>query len=249
MAHNVPRPLVLAVIPVLSVLTASWADPAAAGTGGFRAGGVGFAYSTGSHADGERPSFEYALVLSGNELQCVLEGDKSAWQTIGDLEREVERTRQEVFWFARDGRQYVIRDRATVERVHDILEPTMRLGAEQGRLGAMQGELGAKQGEYGALQGRLGSMQGRLANLDIAGDPRYESDYRELRRQIDEISQRVRELGVQQRALGAQQQELGRRQRELGAQQRRASALAWDQLHDLTEQAIAKGTAEAVDGN
>jgi len=243
-AHSDLRHVVI-LVPVLAVLAGGWADPAAAGAGGFRTGGVGFGYSTSSHSHSDRSAFQYALIMRHGEMNCAVDND--AWPAIGDLQREVDRTGHDVFWFARDGRDYVIRDAATVARVHDIVEPMMKLGAEQGRLGSMQGELGRQQGEYGAMQGRLGAIQARIASLDGIDDSRYESEMRELRVQLGVISQRMRELGERQRTLGEQQQELGRQQRELGAQQRRASQLASDQLQSLADQAIAKGTAQAVD--
>jgi hypothetical protein len=229
---------VLAVLPCASTFAA-----------GFSAGqghGIGFHYTTGPGTSDGRADFQYALIGRNSNTTCTV-GDGDAWSTIGELQREVDRTGREVLWFAIDDRAYVVREAAALERARDIVEPMSRLGAEQGRLGAKQGELGRRQGEMGALQGRLGGIQGRLAGLQLVDDPRYRSEIDELRQQAADISPRLRELSLRQRALGEQQRELGRRQHVLGEEQRRASALATDQLRSLAERAIESGRAERIE--
>src|SRR5262249_14002641 len=120
-----PTAQALVALSVLATFTFP-VRPVAAASGGFHAGGVGFGYSTGSRSHAGS-AFQYALILRGNETQCAVEDDGS-WHTLGELQHEVERTGHEVFWFSRDGRSYVIRDSATVERVGEILEPMRRLG-------------------------------------------------------------------------------------------------------------------------
>lgn len=221
-----------------------------ASAGGFAMGrshagsGVGFGYSV-SGSSGDRRDFQYALIKRGHETFCSLDGDNHS-RALGTLQDEVERTRHEVFYFAIDDREYVIRDEKAVERVHEIVEPVSRLGAEQGRLGGMQGELGRRQGELGQLQGEVAEVQAHLASLEARDDPRHRTELDELRQEIRGLFEQVRLLSARQRELGAQQQELGRRQRELGEQQRRASLLAFDQLRSLADKAIASGTAEAI---
>jgi len=196
-------------------------------------------------ASGGRDAFQYAIIARNFNTTGSVGGGNS-WNAVGELQREVERTGREVFWFEIDGREYVVRDRQTVERALEIVEPMNRLGAEQGRLGSMQGELGRRQGELGAVQGRIGGLQGRVSGLQAANDPRFRTEIHELRRQLVELSVMAREMGERQRGLGEQQRALGLRQRELGEQQRRASQLAAEQLMDLAAGSIEKGIAESI---
>jgi beta-lactamase regulating signal transducer with metallopeptidase domain len=179
---------------------------------------------------------------------ALVDGSSHVW--MSGSYREMERARrihsetgEPVLWIGRDGREYVIRDRATIERVREILEPQQELGRQQGELGGQQGELGARQGELGAQQGELGAHQGELGSqqarlgaeqASIAGEraaleSRRRSDelsgdeYRrrrdELEARQEELSRRMRDLGAQQGELGERQGELGARQAELGKQQ------------------------------
>lgn len=192
-----------------------------------------------------RSAFQYAVLGPGHTSSCTFDGDQSM-RTFTRLQDEVQRTGGIVFWFAIDGREYVVRDSATVKRAHEIIEPMSRLGEEQGKLGSMQGELGRRQGELGQLEGEVAQVQAHLAVLESRDDPRHRTELSEMHRQLDELSAQVRLLAVRQRELGAQQADLGRRQSELGAQQRRASLQAYDQLRSLADKSIASGKAEAV---
>ena len=196
-------------------------------------------------AAGGRMEFQYALLQTGRSMTCATDS-RNFGHAFSRLQDEVERTGHEVLWFSIKDRPYVIRDSATVERVHQILEPVTRLGSEQGRVGSMQGELGRRQGELGHLQGEVAQVQAHLADLEARDDPRQRADLDELRQQVMELSSQVRGIAARQRGLGVQQAELGRQQAELGAQQARASRLAFAQLRGLADQAIASGKAEAI---
>lgn len=172
---------------------------------------------------------------------ALVDGGSQVW--MSGSYRDMERARrihgetgEPVLWIGRDGREYVIRDRATIERVKEILEPQRELGRQQGELGAQQGELGARQGELGARQGELGAKQGELGaqqarlgaeQASIAGErtalqSRRRSDElsdEEYRRRRDELEDRQEELSRRMRELGERQGELGERQGELGARQ------------------------------
>jgi predicted nuclease with TOPRIM domain len=205
------------------------------------AGGSGYVISSGSSRD----DFQYAFVMRGRELSCALNG-RNTGKAIAKLEDEVDRTGREVLYVAIGDREYVIRDSSTIARAGEIVEPMNRLGKEQGRLGSMQGELGRKQGELGSLQGQVGQVEGQWARLEARDDDSHRADLDELRQQLRELSAQVRAISERQRTLGEQQRELGERQRELGQQQARASRLAFSQLRELAEKAIASGKAESL---
>lgn len=152
-----------------------------------------------------------------------------------------------VLWFERGGEEYVIRDRATLERAREVLEPQRELGRRQGELGDQQGELGRQQSELGRDQGVLGRQQGELgrrqgelgpeqaaaaaerAALEVKRATRDDQEELETRRSVLErrmrkLASRQRELAGRQRALAAEQRELAEPQRKLAQRQRTLAA-------------------------
>jgi hypothetical protein len=177
----------------------------------------GYHYGWSSH---HGDHFSYGLLEEGNESYTgsFSNGD---W----DEARRIRKAHPgRVFWFRRDGRHYVVRDRATWDRAYALLEPQRRLGQQQSELGSRQSALGEEQSRLGEQQGRLGAEQAqasqrmwRLTQQMTDASPERGAA---LRREIDQLSDHVMDLGDRQRELGDQQRELGDRQRELGDQQR-----------------------------
>lgn len=131
-----------------------------------------------------------------------------------------------LLYVRQDGRAYVIRDAAILQRAEAIMKPQQDLG----ELGAQQGELGSRQGALGAEQGRLGA---RMADSTP--------------RQMAELGRQQGELGRRQAELGRQQAALGERQAALGREQARLVQLARPQFRALVTEAIRKGLAQRVD--
>jgi bla regulator protein blaR1 len=177
-----------------------------------------------------------------------------------------------MLWFMRDGKAFVVRDRATLQQLENIWEPVGRIGAEQGAIGAKQGAIGAKQGEVGAKQGLIGAEQGvigakqgaigaRQANL-AARETRARSDreWQEIARERRELDQAIRDLDREMAALndkmreaskpleelGEQMEDLGAEMGRLGAKMEAASAQARVDMRRLIARAIADGTAQPV---
>lgn len=215
--------------------------------------------------------YSYGWPDGGDSWALVGPGDHVRMQNGAMSSAKIEALRGDggpILWFRRDGREYVVRDRATIERMAELMKPQMELGRRQGELGARQGELGARQGELGARQGELGAEQGRLgaqqaelaarqAAIDRNGRDADRSELRERREALAaearalaakqrELGERQRELGDQQRPLGARQRELGEEQRELGARQREETERARPMIRALFDRAIADGTAQPL---
>jgi hypothetical protein len=191
-------------------------------------------------------SHSYVWSDDDGEPMLYLRGDSSVgWHgDHADRVRALRRGDEPLLWFVRDGEEYVVRDRALLERVDRLYAPVMKLGREQGELGGEQGELGGRQGELGGEQGELGAQQGRLGaeqaklaaeiaalaakrvaleldgEADEAAIAELERREEELETKIEALGDRQRELGERQRDLGEQQRELGALQRELGDRQR-----------------------------
>ena len=219
----------------------------------------------------EMKGYSYGWWDDGEGWALMSPGD-NVWMSNGHMDRDrvqaLRRDDEPLVWFSRDGREYVIRDRATIARLESLLEPQMELGRRQGELGGRQGEVGGRQGELGRQQGELGRQQGELgarqaelaaeqAALGWSDDSAERDELRERRRALSErmrelgerqreLGQRQRELAERQRAMGSEQREWGERQRALGHQQREAAEEARPKIRALFDRAIADGTAEAI---
>src|SRR6202521_1500472 len=228
-------------------------------------------YRSGSyslHRWDDRRNGEPYVFLRGDS-HVTMNGDTASIDRARKLQREA--GGGDLLWMRHGGKEYVIRDAATLEEVREIFRPQEELGARQGKLGAEQGELGGKQGELGGRQGELGARQaklgaeeGRLAaeQAKLAAEEAAGGDSgsaaRERRRdelakeqekpaaQMGELGEQKRERGRQQRELGEPQRRLGDQQRELGRQQERAAREAERRLHALLDRAIAGGIAQEV---
>jgi hypothetical protein len=161
---------------------------------------------------------------------------------------------QSFLWVSRDGDEWLIRDRALVERARASIDPMRRLGKEMGRIGGRQGALGARQGHFGAELGRLGAAQGRLGarlallslredDEDVTGErerDRIHAGMRDLERQMREVERRMHAQGDGGMA------ELGRRLGELGGRMGELSRRADRELRQLSDEAVSSGRARRL---
>ncbi|HEX6904786.1 MAG TPA: M56 family metallopeptidase [Thermoanaerobaculia bacterium] len=191
--------------------------------------------------------YSYSYNDNGNSW-IILKGENNT--IMNGSTRDIEKVRQlrkggeDIFWFRRDGKAYVVRDAATLAQVEKIWEPIGELGAKQGELGAQQGALGGKQGALGAKQGALGAQQGTLAAERVrrgseADEREIEKRQREIEKDMDQLSREMEDLGGEMEALGRQMEDLGRRMEA-------ASAKAEKDMQALMAQAIRSGVAQEV---
>ena len=166
-------------------------------------------------------------------------------------------------WFERDGKYYVIQDKATVKRAWDLFEPARALGEKQEELGKQQEALGEQQEALGEkmsevkikvpdMTAELEKVRQRLKELSAGGT---QEDLGELQSQIGELQSRIGELqseagreqskvGREQGELGRKQGELGRQQGEIGRQQGELSRKASREMKPLLDEAFSKGLAK-----
>jgi beta-lactamase regulating signal transducer with metallopeptidase domain len=187
-----------------------------------------------------------------------------------DRARRLQRSGERLLWFRQGGREFVVRDPATLDQIAALWKPVSvigeaqgevggrqgRLGEEQGRIGERQGKIGEEQGRIGARQGVLGEQQGRLAAEEMATRTDGKA-FEERRRQID---MQMRQLDAEMRALDLKMRELEKPMRDLDDQMRvldkemqaldgkmrQAVAQAESQMRALLSRAIASGAAEPV---
>jgi hypothetical protein len=165
-----------------------------------------------------------------------------------------------VLWLRVDGRDWVVRDRALVDRAEGVLQPMRELGRQMGALGAEQGRLGARQGKHGAELGRLAArsaaLEVRLATAGLAGDEeslgadermeleRERLDLEREQARCERSRERAEMRGVEDRMrkLGGRMEEMARRMRVLSERaEREMRALAREAIS--TRKAVRFGAA------
>ncbi|HLK20576.1 MAG TPA: M56 family metallopeptidase [Bryobacteraceae bacterium] len=163
-------------------------------------------------------------------------------------------------WFRRNGKDYVIRDTATVNAAHDLLKPQNDLGEKQGTLGEQQEKLAKLQEALAERQNRV-----RVPVEDLTREIERlreklkadvnDSDLAELQEMLAKMQAKIGEsqarvgdaqakIGEEQEKLGRQQAELGEQQAKLGERQAEQAEKANRQLIRLMEEAMKKGLAE-----
>ena len=81
---------------------------------------------------------------------------------------------EQLFWFQRGGKEYVLRDAATLKQLQALFEPQMSLGQQQAALGAKQARLAdqltdivARQAEQGEQQAEMDLRMSQLATEQV----------------------------------------------------------------------------------
>jgi bla regulator protein BlaR1 len=210
-----------------------------------------------------RDRVEYALM---NGDSTMMSGSISS-QRLDALRGSSPR----LLWFRVDGREYVVRDEATIARALEITRPIREIGAAQGEVGSRQGAIGARQGEVGARQGGIGARQGaigakqaeigaRQAALAAREAGASEGQRQQLDRQRAELDEQMRKLDEQMRVLDdemrradepmadldAKMRVLDEEMRALDAKMHEAEPEVRAELHALFERLLREKLAEPV---
>jgi beta-lactamase regulating signal transducer with metallopeptidase domain len=171
----------------------------------------------------DRDRVEYALM---NGESTMMSGSISS-ERLHSLRGSGAR----LLWFRVDGREYVVRDEATIARALEITRPIREIGAAQGEVGSRQGVIGAQQGEIGARQGGVGARQGaigarqaelgaRQAALAARAAVASDAQRQQLERQQAELDAEMRKLDEQMRALDAEMRRADEPMADLDAKMR-----------------------------
>lgn len=163
------------------------------------------------------------------------------------IARTLQQGKAPVLWLREDGKQYIVRDLATLERLKAAHAPMEALGAQQGRLGEQQGALGERQGALGMKQGELGMKMATLATeRSAAAMNGSDTREQELDRRMDALAREQDALAKQQDALARQQEPLARQQEALARRQEAAAAQAQRDVDRLVDDAIRSGKAQRL---
>ncbi|WP_329742238.1 M56 family metallopeptidase [Dyella sp. A6] len=169
---------------------------------------------------------------------------------------------QPMIWFQRDGKGYVIRDKALVERARQIYAPLNTLADAQGRLADRQGEIAGREGDLAARNAALADAQAEIvqqqANLvaqaasqEVAANAQgLARTQARLARQQARLGQKhaalEAQLATQQHTLHAQQAALEAQEHALQRRQQLASREARRAMGKLLDDARANGLAQPV---
>lgn len=185
------------------------------------------------------------ILINGKHV--TLHGDSDDIKAVKQLQRDGE----PLLWIRQDGKQYVVRDAATLARLKAAHAPIEALGKRQGALGEQQGALGERQGQLGARQGELGMKIATLAMQRAEAAMRQQRDGRAaqeeaLARQTEALAREQEALAKHQEALARQQEPLARQQEALARQQEAASRAMQREVDRVIGEAIRSGTAQRL---
>jgi beta-lactamase regulating signal transducer with metallopeptidase domain len=199
------------------------------------------------------------VIVSGKSDSLTMSGTTEDAEMVRELKKTV---KGDFIWFERDGKSYIIRDQATIDRARKLWAPQEELGKKQEELGKQQEALGKQQEELGAkmeqIQVKVPDMTAELDNLKaklqklnssatVEQVGEIQSEIGELQSKIGELQSQAGEqqstLGEQMGALGEKQGKLGEQQGELGRQQGELARQAAHEMKRILDDAMAKGTA------
>ena len=186
----------------------------------------------------------------GGDAYVLIEGDDVTMAGHSHDIRTAQRLQQgnaPVLWVRKNGKQYVVRDAATVQRMKAAHAPVQALGEQQGKLGEQQGALGERQGELGSRQGELGVKMSEIAQDQAAAALRG-ADTREAAndRRMKALQDEQEALARQQEVLARQQEPLARQQEALARKQMAATDRLRRDVDRLLDEAIRSGKAQQL---
>jgi hypothetical protein len=153
----------------------------------------------------------YALVRAGSRLNMTGDNVNSA-----DIDAVKRRVQGEFFWFRKDGKEYVVQDAATLERVRQAWAPMEKTGAEMEKQGKEMGRHGKLMGDYG--------NQMALAAVTMN------------KTRMEAIGKQMEDAGKPMEALGEKMEVLGK---QMDAQQKEADQTT----RGIINEALANGAA------
>ena len=184
----------------------------------------------------------HLTATSGDHAYVLLRGNTSVMNgSMGDLRgaQRLQRNGEDLFWFRRGNVEYVVRDPAMLERIRANYAEVARLGDSQSAIGNRQSVIGNKQAAIGNRQAALGMKQAELATRRMRES---EADAR-----MSELDRQQAALDRMQAELAAPMAELDRQQAELDRKMRAADARAEQRTRQLMDEAVFKGTAQALE--
>jgi len=181
------------------------------------------------------------IYIRGASEDVLMSGD------LSDLERvrKALKPNERALWTrAANGKEYLIRDAATLDELEKAWGPAQVIGAQMSKLGDPMSKLGEQMGKVGEQQGKLGLRQGelsvKLTRIDSDDTARRAPIERELR----EIEAKMAELQKQMRALEKPMKELEKQMKAIQPKHEAAVKQAQTATDALIARAINSGLAK-----
>ena len=200
------------------------------------------------------------VIVSGKSDSLTMSGTHEDAEQVEELRKKIQ---GDFIWFRRDGKSYIIRDQATIDRAKALWAPQEELGKKQEELGKQQEALGKQQEELGAkmeqihvkvpdLTKEIEKLQAELKQLNSSATVeqigQIQSEIGDLQSKIGDIQSQAGDqqskLGDEMSLLGEKQGRLGEQQGKLGSQQGELAQQASRQMKQLLDESITKGTAQ-----
>jgi chromosome segregation ATPase len=206
------------------------------------------------------PSPNWPSLEGGGAYVLFLENDVTL---VNGTARDYERGKalranpqEQLFWFQRGGKEYVLRDPALLKQLQAVFAPQMKLGQQQAVLGDMQKQLaneladliaqqGEQQAEFGLRMSQLATEQVRLQEQGESTEA-IEAEIQGLEEEQGSLEEPQAQLAVQRDGVQQQQQALIQQQADVTRKLDQATREAQTQLNALVSQAVSKGTAKEV---
>ncbi|HEY6465594.1 MAG TPA: M56 family metallopeptidase [Candidatus Acidoferrales bacterium] len=201
------------------------------------------------------------FVIVSDDSPIIMSGNSQDVEHATELRNSI---KGDFIWFQHDEKSYIIRDQNLVNQAKGFFKPEEDLGQKQQALGKQQQALGDQQRALGDkmreihvtvpdLSADMEKLEAQMKQLSASGGTQQQLG--DLQRQLGELMRKLgqnqnqagdqqRQIGEQMRALGDQQRTLGDQQRDLGHQQRDAAQQARQQMKQLLDDAVSKGTAQ-----
>jgi beta-lactamase regulating signal transducer with metallopeptidase domain len=194
---------------------------------------------------------------SAGEGLALFDGDNTLFNGNDRDMEQARRLRQDgkpMLWFRRGDKAYLVRDPATVAQAQAIYRPVTDLAREQGELAGRQAGLAAREAGYAREQAALAARQAELAGVAAQASAEPDAATQQQRALQQQQARLEAERVAMEKATAAQRQELEvqrtrfeQQRQTLAQRQQQADRQAELQLRQLLDQAIRKGTAQAVD--
>lgn len=210
---------------------------------------------TGFHYWGWGPRF--VIVSNGAE---IVNGSEEDAELAGALRSKIH---GDFIWFEQDGRSYIIRDQALIDRAKKIWKPRWNDAKLQHELQKKERALGQQMRDQVQqkmqdirvkvpdMTAELEKLQSELKNLNSNGATLQQLG--DLQREVGQLQQALNQARwnsnfqqITQRAgeLGAQMGEIGRQIGEIARQQVAAAQQSGEQMRQLFDHAISSGAAK-----
>ena len=148
------------------------------------------------------------------------------------------------FYVKKDGKLYVITDRASIAGVKKAMEPVMKIAAQQTAIGDQQTKIGNQQTKVGDKQAKLGEEMGKIG--EQMGNQPSQDEMDKLQARMNELQKQMDALSKEMDGPSKQQDALGRKQDALGKQQDKASAEAETKINRIIDDAFSRGLAKSA---